>query len=229
MVPEQQACLYHTLFQFFLYNRETASATTAEVETFVFVLHMDKIYLTAQGLLEDSFKLAHQILTSGFRPSFMIAVWRGGAPIGIAVQEFLAFHGIQTDNIAIRTSSYSNIDNQSREIQIFGLNYLVKNMQHTDRLLLVDDVFDTGRSMEAIIKELHRRMRLNMPEDVRIAVPYYKPSRNQTDRAPDYYVHETADWIKFPHSLEGLSVEEIREKRPAIYEILKKHLNDSTT
>ncbi len=190
---------------------------------------MDKIYLTAQGLLEDSFKLAHQILTSGFRPSFMIAVWRGGAPIGIAVQEFLAFHGIQTDNIAIRTSSYSNIDNQSREIQIFGLNYLVKNMQHTDRLLLVDDVFDTGRSMEAIIKELHRRMRLNMPEDVRIAVPYYKPSRNQTDRAPDYYVHETADWIKFPHSLEGLSMEEIREKRPAIYEILKKHLNDSTT
>ncbi len=187
---------------------------------------MNKIYLTAQGLLEDSFRLAHKVLKSGFRPSFMIAVWRGGAPIGIAVQEFLAFHGIQTDNIAIRTASYSDIDNQSREIQIFGLNYLVKNMQHTDRLLLVDDVFDTGRSMEAIIKELHRRMRLNMPEDVRIAVPYYKPSRNQTDRVPDYYVHETSDWIKFPHSLEGLSVDEIREKRPAIYEILKKHLHD---
>ena len=189
---------------------------------------MDKTYLTAQGLLEDSFRLAHKVLKSGFRPSFMIAVWRGGAPIGIAVQEFLAFHGIQTDNIAIRTASYSDIDNQSREIHIFGLNYLVKNMQHTDRLLLVDDVFDTGRSMEAIIKELRRRMRLNMPEDVRIAVPYYKPSRTQTDRVPNYYVHETADWIKFPHSLEGLSVDEIREQRPAIYDILKDHLTTTT-
>jgi hypothetical protein len=55
-------------------------------------------------------------------------------------------------------------------------------------------------------------------------VPYYKPSRNETDRVPEYYVHETADWIKFPHSLEGLSVEEIREKRPALYEIMKDHL-----
>lgn len=185
---------------------------------------MEKIYLTAQGLLEDSFKLAHQVLESGFKPTFIIAVWRGGAPIGIAVQEYLAFHGIQTDNIAIRTSSYSGIDEQDRTIKIFGLNYLVKNMQHFDRLLIVDDVFDTGRSMEAIINELHRRLRLNMPEDVRIAVPYYKPTRNQISRTPDYYIHETAGWLKYPHSLEGLSAKEIREKRPAIYAIIKDHL-----
>ncbi len=185
---------------------------------------MNKVYLTAQGLLEDSFKLAHQILESGFRPTFIIAVWRGGAPIGIAVQEFLAYHGIQTDNIAIRTASYRGIDEQSREIQLFGLNYLVKNMQHSDKLLIVDDVFDTGRSMEAIIAELRRRCRLNTPEDIRIAVPYSKPSRNQTDIKPDYVIHETADWLKYPHSLEGLSVTEMQDKRPAIYEILKQHL-----
>ncbi len=185
---------------------------------------MEKKYLTAQGLLEDSFQLARQVLESGFKPTFIIAVWRGGAPIGIAVQEFLAFHGIQTDNIAIRTSSYTGIDNQDRTIQIFGLNYLVKNMQHTDRVLLVDDVFDTGRSMEAILDELKRRLRLNLPEDIRIAVPYYKPSRNQIGRAPEYFVHETAEWLKYPHSLEGLSVAEIQEKRPAIYDILKDHL-----
>jgi hypoxanthine phosphoribosyltransferase len=188
---------------------------------------MEKTYLTAQGLLEDSFKLAHLVLQSGFKPTFIIAVWRGGAPIGIAVQEFLAFHGIQTDHIAIRTSSYSGIDNQSRKIKIFGLNYLVKNMQHFDRLLIVDDVFDTGRSLEAVINELHRRLRLNTPEDIRIAVPYYKPNRNQTDIIPDYVVHETSDWIKFPHSLEGLNVAEIKEKRPAIYEIIKDHLPDA--
>ncbi len=186
---------------------------------------MEKMYLTAQGLLEDSFKLAHQVYTSGFRPTFIIAIWRGGAPIGIAVQEFLSFHGIHADHIAIRTSSYSGIDNQSREIKTFGLNYLVKNMTHTDRLLIVDDVFDTGRSIEAIVNELKRRLRLNTPEAIRIAVPYYKPSRNQTDRDPDYVVHETTEWIKFPHSLEGLSIEEIREKRPEIFEIIKDNIS----
>jgi len=97
-------------------------------------------------------------------------------------------------------------------------------MQHDDRLLIVDDVFDTGRSVEAIIDKLTEQLRLNTPEDIRIAVPYYKPTRNQIGREPDYVVHETADWLKYPHSLEGLSVDEMREKRPEIYQIIKKHL-----
>lgn len=142
----------------------------------------EKQYLSAQGLLNDSFRLAAKILESGFRPTFIIAVWRGGAPIGIAVQEYLALHGIKTDNIAIRTSSYAEgIDMQSREVKVHGLNYLMKNVQHGDRLLIVDDVYDTGRSIEAIINQLHRRTRLNMPSEVRVAVPYFKPNRNQTD------------------------------------------------
>lgn len=185
---------------------------------------MSKVYLTAQSLLEDSFKLAHQVLQSGFEPTFIIAVWRGGAPIGIAVQEFLHFHGIHADNIAIRTSSYTGIDQQSREVKVSGLDYLVKTMQHSDRLLIVDDVFDTGRSVEAIIDKLTEKLRLNTPEDIRIAVPYYKPTRNQIGREPDFVVHETAEWLKYPHSLEGLSVDEMRKKRPDIYEIIKKHL-----
>ena len=185
---------------------------------------MNKVYLTAQSLLEDSFKLAHQILESGFKPTFIIAVWRGGAPIGIAVQEYLHFHGIHADNIAIRTSSYSGIDNQSREVKVLGLEYLVKNFQHHDRLLIVDDVFDTGRSVEAIIDELKSKTRLNAPNDIRIAVPYYKPSRNQIGIEPDYVVHETTDWLKYPHSLEGLSEAEMAEKRPEIYNIIKDHL-----
>lgn len=188
----------------------------------------EKQYLSAQGLLEDSFKLAAQILESGFRPTFMIAVWRGGAPIGIAVQEFLAFHGIETDNIAIRTSSYAaGIDQQAKEVRVHGLNYLTKNIQAHDRLLIVDDVFDTGRSIEAIINELQRRTRANMPQEVKVAVPYYKPSRNQTDRVPDFYIHETEAWLKYPHSLEGLGADEIAKNRPALYDIIKEHLPPS--
>lgn len=183
-----------------------------------------KTYLSAQGLLEDSFRLAEKVYESGFKPTFIIAVWRGGAPIGIAVQEYLAFHGIETDNIAIRTSSYQGIDNQAKEVKVHGLNYLVKNIQHHDRLLIVDDVFDSGRSIEAIIDKLTDLARLNTPEDIRVAVPYYKPERNQTNRVPDYFLHETQAWLKYPHSLEGLSKEEIAENRPELYEIMKKHL-----
>jgi hypoxanthine phosphoribosyltransferase len=184
-----------------------------------------KQYLSAQVLLEDSFELASIIVESGFRPTFMIAVWRGGVPMGIAVQEFLSFHGIETDNIAIRTSSYAaGIDMQSREVRVHGLNYLMKNIKHEDSLLIVDDVFDTGRSIEAILDELKRRTRLNMPHDVRVAVPYYKPSRNLTNREPDYFIHETEAWIKYPHSLEGLTRDEIAKGRPALFEIIKDHL-----
>lgn len=185
----------------------------------------EKQYLSAQGLLEDSFALAAQILASGFRPTFMIAVWRGGAPVGIAVQEFLAYHGVETDNIAIRTSSYAaGIDQQAKEVKVHGLNYLMKNVRHEDSLLIVDDVFDTGRSIEAIIDELQRRTRLNTPHDIRVAVPYYKPSRNQTGRVPDYYIHETEAWLKYPHSLEGLTNAEIKQGRPDLFEIIKDHL-----
>ena len=187
-----------------------------------------KQYLTAQGLLEDAFRLGAKILNSGFRPTFMIAVWRGGAPVGIAVQEFLDYHGLHTDHIAVRTSSYAAaIDQQSREVRVHGLNYLVKHVTHEDSLLIVDDVFDTGRSVQAIIDELGKRARLNTPEDIRVAVPYYKPGRNEVGWAPQFYIHETEAWLKYPHSLEGLSAGEIRDNRPALYEILAPHLPES--
>lgn len=186
----------------------------------------EKQYLTAQGLLEDAFELAARILNSGFRPTFIIAIWRGGVPMGIAVQEFLDYHGVHTDNIAIRTSSYHGIDNQDREVKVHGLNYLIKHVTHDDALLIVDDVFDTGRSVEAIINEIRHKARLNAPHDIRVAVPYYKPNRNEVDWEPHYYLHSTDAWLKYPHSLEGLTVDEIRRNRPALYEILAPHLHD---
>ena len=151
----------------------------------------------------------------------MIAIWRGGTPIGIAVQELLSYFGVDTDHIAIRTSSYSSgIDQRGGTIRIHGLNYLIKRIRDDDRLLIVDDVFDTGHTIEAVITYLTGKARLNTPADIRIAVPYYKPQRNQTGRVPDYYLHETEQWIKFPHSLEGLTREEIRTHRPEIFAVI---------
>ena len=183
-------------------------------------------YLQPQALLEDSFRLAAKIHASGFRPTFIIAVWRGGAPVGLAVQEYLAYHGVRTDHIAIRTSAYAGVDDRRRGVQVYGLSYLVKNLTFEDRLLVVDDVFDTGHTISAIVTRLREQLRRNMPEDVRIAVPYYKPERNETALTPHYYQHETSRWLKYPHELDGWDAEEMRRHRPEVYEILAPLLDE---
>ena len=182
----------------------------------------DKQYLCAEQLLTDSFRLAKSVLDSGFEPTMIIAIWRGGVPIGIAVQEFFAFSGVETDHIAIRTSSYdTGIDQRLGGVRVHGLNYLIKHVRAEDRLLIVDDVFDTGRTVDAVIDRLTELARLNTPADIRVAVPYYKPRRREVQRQPDYYLEETDAWLMYPHSLEGLSLDEIREHRPALYDIVK--------
>jgi hypoxanthine phosphoribosyltransferase len=138
----------------------------------------------------------------------------------------LDYHGVQTDHIAIRTSSYSGIDGRAPTVRIHGTSYLIKNLQHHDRLLIVDDVFDTGYTIRALVDHLREKLRRNAPHEIRVAVPFYKPTRNQIDIEPDYYLHETERWIKFPYSLEGLTVEEIEKRRPGIYAILKEALGD---
>lgn len=172
---------------------------------------IEKRFITAQELLEDSFRLAHQVYQDGFRPDFIIGIWRGGAPIGIAVQEFFDFKGIETDHIAVRTSSYYGIGLQSKEIKVHGLHYLIENANAGDSLLIVDDVFDSGRSIEALIAQIKTLSRLNTPNDIRVACPWYKPENSQVDFVPDYYVQQSDEWLVFPHELSGLSPKEISE------------------
>jgi len=180
---------------------------------------MDKTVLTAQDLLEDSFNLGLQVLEDGFEPTLIIAIWRGGTPVGMAVQEILAYCGVESDHIAIRTSSYLGVD-QRGSVAVHGLNYIIKKICHDDRVLIVDDVFDTGNTIVAVINELSRRARGNTPDDIRVAVPWFKPSRNETDIEPDYFLHETAEWLVFPHELDALTPEETQQVRPALYEIV---------
>lgn len=185
---------------------------------------ISKVYLRANLLLRDSFSLADAVYQSGFRPTFILALWRGGAPIALPVQEYFAYRGVPTDHILIRTSSYEGIDNQSRTVRIFGLNYLIKHLSAEDKVLIVDDVFDTGRTIDSLIDTMAAGLKLNMPDEIRVAVPYYKPSRNETTRIPDYYLHESEEWLVYPHSIEGLAKEEIKANKPKIYEILSDHL-----
>ena len=182
---------------------------------------MDKLFIQADKLLSDSFKLAWQVYESGYRPNYIIGVWRGGAPIGIAVQEFLDVLGVPSDHIAIRTSHYKGIDERDSQVQVYGLNYIIKQVESEDSLLIVDDVHDTGISIQKIILDLQTACKKNTPE-IKIATPYFKPKKNKTDRKPDFYIHETEKWLVFPHELEGLSIDEIIEFKPELSDLVKK-------
>ncbi len=176
----------------------------------------DKRYLSAQELLNDSFELGLRIFKSGFSPSFIIGIWRGGTPVGIAVQEILDHLGVKTDHIAIRTSSYYGINKRNKEVRVHGLAYIIRRANWIDGLLIVDDVFDSGSSIKAVIETLQKKMRRNLPKDIRIATPWYKPNNNVTDIIPDYYIHETDKWLIFPHELDSLTREEIFANKPEI-------------
>jgi len=181
---------------------------------------MEKLFIKANELLEDSFNLAWKIYESGYRPNYIVGVWRGGAPVGIAVQEFLNVLGIKSDHIAIRTSYYSGIDERKANVQVYGLNYIINRVKAKDKLLVVDDVHDTGNSINQIILDLREACNKNTPE-IKIATPYFKPSKNQTDRKPDFFIHETDQWLIFPHELEGLTFEDIKENKPELKNLLK--------
>jgi len=181
---------------------------------------MDKIFITATDLLQDSIRLAAKIHRSGFVPDFIVGIWRGGTPVGIAIQEYFEFVGIEADHIAVRTSAYTGIGQRARTIRVHGLHYIIEEANAGNSLLVVDDVFDSGNSIAALIRELSEKMRLNMPGQVRIATPWYKPANNQTRLVPDYYLHETDKWIVFPHELVGLTLDEIATGKAELAPIL---------
>ncbi len=185
---------------------------------------IEKTFISADSLLRDSIELGLQVVRSDFRPTFLVAIWRGGAPIGIAVQEILEYNGLECDHVSIRTSAYTGIDTQSRSVRVHAVDYLISVLNAEDRLLLIDDVFDSGRSLEAILAELKRRCRRNLPQNIRIATVYYKPARNRSALVPDYYVRATDQWLVFPHEVCGLTRAEILANKPvdeSFFEALK--------
>ncbi|MFT4998072.1 MAG: hypoxanthine phosphoribosyltransferase [Chitinophagales bacterium] len=187
---------------------------------------MKKQFVQEEELLNDSYKLAVKIYQSGFRPDFIVGVWRGGSTVGIYVQECLQYLGVNTDHIAIRTS-YTGMDkyllrvDQPETIRVHGLQYLFENLNHDDSLLIVDDVFSSGHNIEAIINRLESKTKRNMPSDIRVAVPFYKPTYKKTSRQPDYYLHTTDNWLVLPYELTGLSKQEIETHKPWVIPIVE--------
>ena len=187
---------------------------------------MNKRIIAANDLLRDSFKLAVDVYRADFRPDFLVGLWRGGSAVGIAVQEGLEHFGVGTDHIAIRTSyagadSYERMVAENQRVRVHGLEYLLENLSSRHSLLIVDDVLGTGSSVQAVLDTLSRKCRRNLPQDIRVATVWFRPSA-KTVRTPDFFVHETADWLVLPYELTGMSIDEIRRLRPELAAIAER-------
>ncbi len=176
----------------------------------------EEYYINAQELLENSYRLGAPILESQFRPDFIVGIWRGGSPVGIAVQKMLQYFGVTTDHISVRTSLYTSITTSDKQVRVHGLDYLINNLNAEYALLIADDVYDSGRSIRADQQK-------NPPQHTsQIKMPHlwYKPTNNETDREPDYFLHAADKWLVFPHGIMGLSRAELKSGKGKLFDII---------
>ena len=175
---------------------------------------MEKRFIEERALIEDSYRLAVKIYQSGYRPDFIVGLWRGGQ-----------YLGLETDHIAIRTS-YRGMDDYMQKLQdgsdihAHGLQYLFEEMNAGDNLLIVDDVYSTGRNVAAVISRLRAKTRQNMSRDVRVAAPYYRSDFNRQNKPPDYFLEECQQWLVLPYELTGLTADEIATYKPWVKPVL---------
>ena len=188
---------------------------------------MDKVFIDEAEHILDGFRLGRRIFESGFQPSFIVGIWRGGSAVGIVVQECLATLGVETDHIALRTSyagreEYEATAEARRPIRVHGKQYLLENLRREDRLLIVDDVYSSGRHAHAVVDALRTGTKRNMPADVRIAAIWFRPTLDARN-APDFHLRETDKWLVLPHEVMGLTRVEIAVHKPWLVELIDPH------
>ncbi len=194
---------------------------------------MKKKFLDEEALILDSFKLGVNIFESGFKPTFIVGLWRGGSSVGIYVQECLQTLGIKTNHISLRTSYHGqpyyheSVASPDAELRVHGTRFLLENLNADDSLLIVDDVFSTGKNIEAVISRLQMRLKRNMPHDVKVATLWQRPSYKAVDFEPDFTLHQTEDWLVFPYEMSGLSLDEIKEHKPFLMPFIKPEFIES--
>ncbi|MCL2104907.1 MAG: hypoxanthine phosphoribosyltransferase, partial [Kiritimatiellaeota bacterium] len=136
---------------------------------------MTKTYLSANDYLRDSFRLARLVLDSGWAPDDLIALWRGGAPVGVAVHEFLYYHGLRPRHRTLRCRSYTGIQSQACEVVLEDAEEVFASVVRGSRVLIVDDVFDSGRTARAVLERL-----AVCGADAKLATVYWKASQDKT-------------------------------------------------
>lgn len=177
---------------------------------------VSKNYVSAGRYLEDQWRLASLVRRGGWRPDWLLGLWRGGAPVAVSVHEFLKTTGWPAKHMPLKSASYSAIGCNDGAVEFTLCDEVLSMLRPGEKVLVVDDVFDTGKTVLALAELLRARS-----VDVRFACVYFKSCNNETSMRPDYFVDEIDDsWLVFPHEIEGLSADEVRQKSPVLAEML---------
>jgi len=168
--------------------------------------------------LADCFRLAKKIWDDGYRPNFLIALWRGGAPPGIVIHEFFRCKGHDFYHTAIRTQSLEGVA-EGNGFDIRGLKHVTDEVESGQQMLIVDDLFDTGRTMYEVIEYLRRRALRNTPE-IRVATVYCRPQHRAFLVGPHYHLHSVSERPVFPHQLTALESERLAQTDPELYDAI---------
>ena len=176
----------------------------------------DKHYLSADEYLRDTWRLAAAVRKSGWKPDILIALWRGGAPVGVALHEFFKVSGWSVQHIPLKCASYRGIGANPGGVAFTHGEIVFGMLRKGDKVLVVDDVFDTGKTAAAVREKLDA-----VGAEMRMACVYWKPEKNVTTLKPDYFAKDVGlDWLVFPHEIEGLSRDEIMRKDPLLPTLL---------
>lgn len=143
--------------------------------------------LTWETFGTASRELAAQVIGSGFQPDVVVAVARGGLLPGGAVAYALGTKGIGTLNVEFYTDIGQTLDDPRVLPPLMDTSELPGS-----RVLVVDDVADSGRTLVLVMDLLARA-----GVEARSAVLYTKPT---TSLQPDYSWKSTDRWITFPWS-----------------------------
>lgn len=195
------------------------------------------LHISPQRFLEDSFRLGKLLYESGLRPKHTISVWRGGTPVGLGVDAYYRNRGIFMNHTTIATESYTGIAQQGEAVVVKGLEHVLNVICREDDLLILDDVYESGRTIEAIVNTLRRKARANCPERIVVGTLHHKPEKVVYTGVPLISVQQLPGdvWIDYPHELADLVQKEhpddplIREKDPHTWEILHGALHETKT
>lgn len=136
---------------------------------------------------EAARSLAGQVLSAGYRPDLVIAIARGGLLLAGAISYALGTKQCGSINVEF----YTGIDERLPE-PVLHPPMLDVPAVTGKRVLLVDDVSDSGRTLAKVVDLL-----AEAGAEVRSATLYVKP---RTVLVPDFAYRETPDWIVFPWS-----------------------------
>lgn len=177
-----------------------------------------KRFLPADELTLKSAQLAEKIVNARWCPDIMVGLWRGGAYPSFVVQEILQrVFNKKIDCVSVWTKSReAETGQQSSTIEVCQDEYVRSQLQIETKLLIVDDVFDSGRTIEAVLAHLQEKLGAHFPVEVQVATVFYKPKRRAVAMVPDFFAEQTDDWLVFPHEMAGLTHAEIAARMAAL-------------